>query len=464
MKVVILPKQLNYSNLLTSNYKTLIFFTMKTMKPIIVLLFALSSLSVMAQERRPFGETEQDSINCIRNLSLYQEFFRQRNFIDAFEPWLQVLRTCPANSQNTFIRGVAIVKTKLNAERDPEKRRELLDLLYEIYDTRSVYFGNQGLNLSRKAIDMMAYEPQRIKDAYRMMERAVVELGVGNDHIAPFFFFEYAMANERAGNIDKEEVFEVYDIASSYLENILKAQPGDTQVLNTMANLDIAFEPYATCDEIVPIFERKWDDNKGDIVYLEKITRVLDHKDCNDSELFFNATEALHGLRPTPKSGYLMAKMLDGKRNYAGVIEYLRDNAHLLESDRDRVRAFLLLARAYLQEHRYREGREAALKALEINPNEGLAYILIGTMYASSSRNCSDDPQVGQRAVFWAAVDKFVRAREIDPNRAAQANELINIYRAQFPTGDDLFFQGISEGSSYRVGCWIQESTIVRRR
>jgi tetratricopeptide (TPR) repeat protein len=438
---------------------------MKTMKPIVVLIFALSSLSVFAQRPNMFGVTEQDSINCIRNLSLYQEFFRQRNFADAFEPWLQVYRICPANSQNTYIRGVTLLRTRIAEEQNPEKRQEYIDLLLELWDSRAEYFGNEGLNLSRKAIELMTYRPQEIKTAYEMMQQAVVELGVGSDYVAPFFFFEYAMTNERAGNIDKEEVFEIYDIVSNYLEKILKEQPGDTNVLSTIANLDIAFEPYATCDEIVPIFERKWEENKDNLDFLEKITRVLDHKDCNDSELFFNATEALHALRPTPKTGYLIAKMLDGKRNYAGVIEYLKDNADQLDNERDRVRAFLLLARAYLQEHRYREGREAALKALEINPNEGLAYILIGTMYASSARSCGgDDPQVGQRAPFWAAVDKFVRAREVDPNRTAQANDLINVYRGQFPTGDDLFFQGISEGSTFRVGCWIQENTIVRSR
>jgi len=61
-------------------------------------------------------------------------------------------------------------------------------------------------------------------------------------------------------------------------------------------------------------------------------------------------------------------------------------------------------------------------------------------------------------------VDRFARARDVDANRAAQASELISLYRQQFPTGDDLFFHNITEGSSYRVGCWIQENTIVRRR
>jgi len=437
---------------------------MKTIKPIIVLLFMLSCLSVSAQR---WGATEQDSLHCIKNVSMYQQFFTQRNLTEAFDPWLEVYRTCPAQHSNVYIRGLQIVRHRIAQEKDSAKRQGYIDLLLELFDSRSTHFGNEGFNLSRKAMELLLYRPKEIKEAYLMMQRAVVELGVGNDHIAPFYFFEYAMQNERAGNISKEDVFDVYDIVSNYLEKILKAQPGDTQIMGTMTNLDIAFEPYATCDEIIPIYERRWEENKGDIEFLEKITRVLDHKDCNDSELFFKATEALHALKPDPKTAYLMAKMLDGKRNSQGVIEYLKDNAQLLENDRDRVRAFLLLARAYEQDRRFVEGRAAALEALRINPNEPMAHVLIGMMYVHSARQCGDDPQVGQKAAYWAAVDRFRRAREIaDPTSRIwqQANQLISSYTTQFPSGDDLFFQGIAEGSVFRVGCWIQENTTVRSR
>jgi hypothetical protein len=84
-------------------------------------------------------------------------------------------------------------------------------------------------------------------------------------------------------------------------------------------------------------------------------------------------------------------------------------------------------------------------------------------MYAET-RGCGDDPQVSQRAVYWAAVDQFTRAKTLDPSRTAEMNNLINLYSQHFPTGDDLFFRGIPEGSTFRVGCWIQENTTVRSR
>ena len=433
---------------------------MKTIKPIIVLIFALGCGSISAQR---FGETEQDSLECIKNLSLCQEFFKQRDYINAYEPWLVVYTTCPANHVNNFVRGTVILKTKIAHEKNPENQQKLINLLLETYDTRSKYFGGEGFNKSRKAIDMMTYQPKNIQEAYNLIKEAM-KIGVGNDHIAPFYYFVYAMTNEKAKNIDKEEVFEVYDIASSYLEKLLKAQPGDTQIINTLANLDIAFEPYAACEDIIPIYEKKYDENKTNIEFLEKVTKVLDHKDCNDSELFFKATEALHTLRPDPKTAYLMGKMLDGKKEYVDVIKYLKDDVAKLDNERDQMRAYLLLAKAYMNVQRYREGRAAAQKVLDLNPNEGLAYIFIAMLYAQSAKDCGDEPQVSQRVAYWAAVDKLKKAKEVDPNRAAQIDDLIAMYTRQFPSGDDLFYHTITEGSTYRVGCWIQESTIVRKR
>jgi tetratricopeptide (TPR) repeat protein len=245
---------------------------------------------------------------------------------------------------------------------------------------------------------------------------------------------------------------------------MFKENPKDTNLKHTLANLDIAFEPYATCDEIVPLYEKKYDENKGNIEFLEKVCKVLDHKDCNDAPLFFKATEALHALKPTPKTAYLMAKMCDGKKLYNDVINYLKNDIIQIDNDRDQVRAYLLLAKAYSNENKFTEARNAAKKALDINPEEGKAYILIGYMYAMSAKNCGDDPQVSQKAAYWAAVDKFRKAKEVDASCAADADRLVSTYSQHFPSGDDLFFVGVAEGSTYRVGCWIQENTIVRKR
>ena len=48
----------------------------------------------------------EDSIQCLRNLSLYREFVKYDNFHDALAPWRRVFRDCPTATENIYIDGV----------------------------------------------------------------------------------------------------------------------------------------------------------------------------------------------------------------------------------------------------------------------------------------------------------------------------------------------------------------------
>jgi len=111
------------------------------------------------------------------------------------------------------------------------------------------------------------------------------------------------------------------------------------------------------------------------------------------------------------------------------------------------------------------QARTAALAASEVNPNNGRPHLLIGQMYAQSARSCGTD-EISTAAVYWAAVDRFIRARSIDsdPEVAAIASQLIAAYSQFFPDNETLFFHGLDGGRPVRAGCWINENTTARAR
>ena len=122
------------------------------------------------------------------------------------------------------------------------------------------------------------------------------------------------------------------------------------------------------------------------------------------------------------------------------------------------------IAQVYYNELKnFSRAREHARNSLEFNPNNGTPWILIGIMYAST-RGISDNP-VLSKAVYWAAVDKFVRAKQVDQSQKniEDADRLIRTYSQHFPSKEEIFFQPeLQAGQSYFVGGWIGESTIVR--
>jgi hypothetical protein len=86
---------------------------------------------------------------------------------------------------------------------------------------------------------------------------------------------------------------------------------------------------------------------------------------------------------------------------------------------------------------------------------------MIGDMYAESARDCGDN-ELTQRAPYWAAVDKYIKAKQVDPSVAEDAEKRISSYSVYFPSAQTVFFYALQEGGTYKVECWINEETRIR--
>jgi tetratricopeptide (TPR) repeat protein len=124
---------------------------------------------------------------------------------------------------------------------------------------------------------------------------------------------------------------------------------------------------------------------------------------------------------------------------------------------------------AYQQMGNFSRARREYRKALEMQPDLGQAYLSIGDLYASAVNECSGG-QLGRKdkAVYWAAVDKYQQAIEADSSLESIAQSKIQSYRDVFPTQEDIFYrEDWSEGASFTIdyGCysWINETTTVRQ-
>lgn len=92
----------------------------------------------------------------------------------------------------------------------------------------------------------------------------------------------------------------------------------------------------------------------------------------------------------------------------------------------------------------------------------GAAYMLIGRLYASSGPICGPGTGWDSQIVTWPAIDKWKKAKSVDPSVAAEANKLINRYRKFMPSKEDIFQRGLKVGQSYNIPCWIKEKTVIR--
>jgi len=124
---------------------------------------------------------------------------------------------------------------------------------------------------------------------------------------------------------------------------------------------------------------------------------------------------------------------------------------------------------AHQQMGNFSKARRQYRKAIEMQPDYGRAYIAIGDLYAQAVSDCSGS-QLGRKdkAVYWAAVDKYQQAMEANSSIASVAESKIRSYKDVFPTQEDIFYrEDWTKGESFTIdyGCysWINETTTVRQ-
>ena len=124
---------------------------------------------------------------------------------------------------------------------------------------------------------------------------------------------------------------------------------------------------------------------------------------------------------------------------------------------------------AYQKLNQLSKARAQFRRAIEMKSDYGRAYIAIGDLYTTAVSDCSGS-ELGRsdKAVYWAAVDKYQQAKRSDGSVASIADSKIQTYRKYFPTQEDIFYRSdwtAGESFSIDYGCysWIGETTTVRQ-
>src|SRR5688572_29727529 len=81
-----------------------------------------------------------DSVACITNISLSNEYFKQGNYADALEPWRWVFNNCPASTKRAYLNGATMFEQLIAGAKDPVTKQKYVDTLMLIYDQRVKYF------------------------------------------------------------------------------------------------------------------------------------------------------------------------------------------------------------------------------------------------------------------------------------------------------------------------------------
>ncbi len=422
---------------------------------------------------------------CVMNVSLFHESVKNKMYADAYEPWWEVYSTCPNANKSIYTDGAKIVEALYQATSDPKEKERLAQLAIQLQDKRIRYFGNdpkypKAYILGEKGLAYIDfYGEAKYNEARECLRASVEAMGVKSKVmvLVKLVDVSYALYKQDPDN-RAEQLISDYELAGTALsEQAADATNKNAEIAakqkDYVDNI-FAISGAADCSKLDEIYASAVEENLTNLDMLTKIAKLYKRVRCTESDVYFAACEAAHKLQPTDESAAGCASMAAKKGDYEAAVDYYDQAIKLamIEDELEDVADYQYNAafycynnlKKYVEARKYAQASIATLTSLGQNKGQGRCYIIIGMCYAATQLYPQDAKgRILNKTVYWAAVDKFVKAKQIDPSVEAQASEFISSYSKYFPTKEERFdLPNEFSGSTYYVGGWIGETTTIR--
>lgn len=427
------------------------------------------------------GKWGPDSLETVKNYSLYREYFKHNLYPDALPFWKYVYNNAPAARKTTYINGVKMYETFAQQATDSLKKQAYIDTMLMIFDRRAQYFGEEGEIATWKAVKLKELRPWDTKTYMELVYQAV---GIQQEETAYYLLIPYFndwLTKYNQKKISREQTLEQYnkiaDIIDYNLANNAEEADLYRQVQELISGIAEKLQTTTTtttvaatasCAEIKSAYEAQYRANPNDLAVVNNFYARLSRANCKSDALYNEVMIQLYKLEPNAQRAKVIAQMYADKGDNSNAQKYVMDAIKLEPNAAKQASLYMLMASLErrkgdgLTANTASQARKYAKKAAELRPGWGKPYMFIGDLYASSGKLCGPGTGWDSQIVTWVATDMWDKARDVDPDFTAEATQAINRYRQYYPKTSEGFMRGYKNGDSFSVGCWIGASTTVR--
>ena len=438
------------------------------MKKLILTFMAASAfLFGMGLQASAQGKYGADSAECIKYLSYYQEYYKQKNYESALPNWRRAYSLCPPQaSQNMFVHGTTLMTQQYNKVKDAAWKSSIVDTILALQDQRmAAYPKNRSTILNNKGQYMINYRGEDAAYLYKNLTEIMDELGAGTKRDILVKVLQASITLYRENQLSADEVIGMYDKVSDLIENAeAKNETDEEENLKAKATIESLFadSKVASCENLIAIFGPRYQADPENLALVSNIVKLMNTADdCANNDLYLNAVTSMYKLDPSYRSAYALFRLNSARGNLADAGKYLEEAIAAPESDpaTDAQYYYELALFAYKNGMRGK-AYEAARKAIDMDYGfAGKAYIIMGNLW--SSVGC--DGEVNKYARYWAATDCFQKARSADPTVADEASASIANVSRYYPEASEIFMYDLSAGQSYTVSCGGMSATTTVR-
>jgi len=432
----------------------------------LLLVFLGASGSSLAQCKEV--NWPEDRKKAEESLAVWDDAMRNNKYKTAVAPIQWMLKNAPKWNVKLYIDATKLYDKLAEDEKDPARRKVLVDSLLLIHDLRIQSCGEEINVLNRKAYASYKYNlknKEALPGLLALYDK-VYEIS-GNDVFDANIvaYLNVIKANKiYLKNLTDDQILERYDKVSAVVDYSIGTSKSQSetdkqrqykdaidQILITIVNVD--------CDFVKKNLEPKFKLKPDDLALAKKIFKFMLDGKCTDDPLWLESGEVIHKLNPQKDFGLLKALAVGyiAKDDYDKAESLLKEAATIPHmSAKDKAEADSYMGSIEAKKKNYSGAREYFRKAIANDPSDKDSWEKIGDLYYNSAKECAKEVSLAEdRLVYLAAYEMYAKSG----NSAAMARA-----KAQFPSKEEIFLLNWQTGSTQRVGCWIQETVVIKTR
>ena len=418
---------------------------------------------------------EDTKRECTIKYNLFKGDYQSKKYEEAYINWMYLMDNCKDLSVNIYKFGSNLAE---DVRKDPA-------LAKRVYEQRLQYFPTK--NPAKVHSDYATYLAKNKlvseDEIFSILEKGYnidpTKMGVKN------LYMYFQGVTDRNKDTNPQKVFDTYDdvlenvtiklegyaaklkqltadstkVLGKREKSLVRAYTVNSKALGTVeSNLDVIISVLATCERLVPLYQRDFEANKTNAVWLKRAVSRMFNKGCQSDPLFETLVRAYAEASPSPEAYAFLASVLEDKGDLKGASQMQQKSFELETDPLKKAKIKLKFAQAAKGRGQLSKARSLAREALKYNPNYGKAYLFIARLYQSSVNDCGKN-EFEKRMVYVAALNKARKAAAVDPS--ANAGKYIKSYNANIPSKKVIFTAGANPGSSYTIKCWIGETVRV---
>lgn len=439
--------------------------------------FLLVALLVNAFYATNINAQDCNSNEMKQNLSLFAEEAKGKRYDAAYPIWKTVYEKCPTIHIAVFTRGEEILKHKIANSNGAEKQ-QFIEELRNFYDKYSQHHPSR-FPVANKYVSMaLFYFDEKIgtgEEVYGLLHKAFTEdkANFKNEKALYLYFSELVTLYEK-NQKTLQDVFDTYDDVTEKIQDeksllsetinkfvaeeeagtisdkdkkVLEAAHKRTDNYEVIAeSIDGKLGKLADCENLIPLYNRNFDANKTNEIWLRRAAGKMVDKDCTSDPLFVKIVTSLHNISPSASSAYYLGILNEKNKKSAEAIKYFNESVSLETDNLKKSQILIKIA----SKHSKAGAVKYAQDALKYNPSNSNAYKIIAAAYADSANECGTT-SFEKRAVYWLAAQVA---------RKGGLESLASRYDALAPSKVDIFDSGMA-GKSVTLKCWINQSVRV---